>query len=77
MRFANLLFVIPFTAVFAWPLALTFHTCAALVKQPDCKNPSFVDRACGACPHRDSTWAKKPFVNDEGKNNGTKPLTHS
>ncbi|KJK81457.1 hypothetical protein H634G_02715 [Metarhizium anisopliae BRIP 53293] len=75
MHFANLLFVIPFTAVFAWPLALTHHTCAALVKKPDCKNPSIVDLACGACPHRDSTWAK-PFVN-KGKNNGTKPLTHS
>ncbi|KAK8920075.1 hypothetical protein VCV18_008909 [Metarhizium anisopliae] len=42
MHFANLLFVIPFTAVFAWPLALTHHTCAALVKKPDCKNPSIV-----------------------------------
>ncbi|EXU94886.1 hypothetical protein X797_012033 [Metarhizium robertsii] len=76
MHFANLLFVIPFTPVFAWPLALNpRYTCPVFVKKPDCNNPSIVDLACGACPGRDLTWAK-PFVNEGKKTIPSHSRTH-
>lgn len=44
MHFASLLFVIPFTPVLAWPLALyhPLQPCPVYIKMPDCKNPSMV-----------------------------------